>query len=259
MHLSTFFTALLAAAPLVVQASPISLEGDKLENVEVEKRGIGRLKYPLYLTTLPKNMTFTLNEIAKNIPKGMEAWVEDGKKLPYTVSNADVEAAKKRGAKGVLLGRFAMQTGGSGFGGGTGSSFNIKYTISGRAPEAAGTAVQKTPGTLTISTSDWGVFGRPDTTTFSWNVGQSGWGTWTAKTPTLVSPDDAFIAVAYVPKMKAYIFSLTTDTDSITKFMRGMVGAVLTLHEVVLSAGSSSLGTVASLGMKAALWVPKAL
>ncbi|KAK1983056.1 hypothetical protein LZ30DRAFT_575557, partial [Colletotrichum cereale] len=103
---------------------------------------------------------------------------------------------------------------------GPGSSFNIKYTVGGRSPQAVGTAVQNTKGTLTVSTSEWGTFGRPDYTLFSWQTGDSGWGTWSAKTPTLTSPDDTFITIAYCPDNKSYVFGLTTDGPAVTKFLR---------------------------------------
>ncbi|OBR14817.1 hypothetical protein CH63R_03543 [Colletotrichum higginsianum IMI 349063] len=136
---------------------------------------------------------------------------------------------------------------------GEGSSIHIKYTISSLSSQAKNTAVKVVNGTLTVGSSTWGSIKRPDHFTYFWQLGDSGWGTWTSEIGDFASPDDTFITVGYVPETQDYAFGLTTKTDAITKFLQSVVRGIISIHTIALSAGSSSLGTVASVGIKVAL------
>ncbi|WQF86825.1 hypothetical protein CDEST_11839 [Colletotrichum destructivum] len=210
MHLSTFFTALIAAAPLIVKASPFSLvDGNEHGPQNIGERAIfPRIKTKVFLSLLPNDVKFTVNEIKFNKPDGSQAWREGGpSKVPFTIATN----------------------------------------------EAKGTAVKAVNGTLTVGSSTWGSIKRPDHFTYFWQLGDSRWGTWTSEIGDWASADDTFITVGYVPETQDYAFGLTTNTDAITKFLQSVVRGIISIHMIVLSAGSSSLGTVASVGTKVAL------
>ncbi|EFQ25706.1 hypothetical protein CGRA01v4_02221 [Colletotrichum graminicola] len=246
MHLSTFFTALIAAAPLVVKASPLSIvDGNEYGPQDIEERAMfPRIKTKVFLSLLPDDVKFTVNEIKMDKPDGSQAWREGGPAVPFTIATSEVTAAIAKKWRGVYLGELAMQKDKAG----EGSSFHIKYTIS--SPSSAAKVVS---GTLTIGSTTWGAVSRPDHITYSWQLGDSGWGTWTSEVLGLSSPDDTFITVGYVPEKQIYAFGLTTKTDAITKFLGSVVRGIINFHTIALSAGSSSLGTVASVGIKVAL------
>ncbi|KAK1954520.1 hypothetical protein LY78DRAFT_664291 [Colletotrichum sublineola] len=252
MHLSTFFTALIAAAPLVVKASPLSVvDGNEHGPQNIGERSIfPRIKTKVFLSSLPDDVKFTVNEIKFNKPDGSLAWREGGPtKVPFTIATNDVNVAIAKKWRGVYLGELAMQKDKAG----EGSSFHITYTISSLSSQAKDTAVKAVNGTLTVGSSTWGTIKRPDHITYFWQLGDSQWGTWTSEVGDFASPDDTFITVGYVPETQDYAFGLTTHTDSITKFLQTVVRGIISLHMITLSLGSSSLGTVASVGIKVVL------
>ncbi|KAJ0161685.1 hypothetical protein CTA2_5807 [Colletotrichum tanaceti] len=252
MHLSTFFTALFAVAPLVAEASPLSVvDGNEHERRNIGERAIfPRIKTKVFLSLLPDNVKFTVNTIKFNKPDGSQAWREAGpSKVPFTIGTNEVKAAIAKKWKGVYLGELAMQKNTAG----EGSSVQITYTISSLSSQAKDAAVKAVNGTLTVGSSAWGTIKRPDHFTYFWQLGDSGWGTWTSEIADWASADDTFISVGYVPETQDYAFGLTTYTDAITKFVQSAVKGIINIQMIALSFGSSSLGTVASVGIKVAL------
>lgn len=205
--------------------------------------GIGKMTIPLFLGSLPAGMTFTIDEISKDVPANFWAHFS-GDSAPRTIHSEAVSQATSEGKRGVRLGECMLSTDGFGLSSGQGGSFLIKFTIAGRPNAYPDAEVQNIQGTLSIGTSEWGKVSRPDQTTFHWQVaGQSR--TYTAKTPTLVYLDDTVLAVAYAPEQKSYMFGLTNEQTLIVKVMQGMVGGILTGHKVLWS---TAAGMVASTG-----------
>ncbi|KAL0948090.1 hypothetical protein HGRIS_010711 [Hohenbuehelia grisea] len=205
--------------------------------------GMGQMTIPIYLASLPEGMSFTIDEISKDVPSNFWAYFS-GKSTPRTISPEAVSEATSKGTRGVLLGEFMLRTDGFGLSSGQGASFLVKFTIAGRPDAYPDAVVQNMQGTLSIGTSEWGTFSRPDQTNFHWQIaGQSR--TYTAKTPTLTYLDDSVIAVAYVPDQKSYLFGLTNEQTLIVKIMQTMVGGILTGHKVLWS---TAAGMVAGIG-----------
>ncbi|KZV73769.1 hypothetical protein PENSPDRAFT_662811 [Peniophora sp. CONT] len=209
--------------------------------------GIGAMNVPLFLTTLPEGMSFTLNSITKDVPQGF--WAHEslatGITLPHTFEASDVVAGHSQNKRGARIVELSLRTDGWGLHGGQGGSFVLKFTISGRPTDQPDAPTQNnTEGTLTIGTSEWGVFSRPDQTTFTWQIGDKH-RTYTAKTPTLTYLDDSCLAVAWLPDQKTYVFGVDNQQDFIVKLMRGGVSAILAGHKVVWS---TAAGAVAAFG-----------
>ncbi|KAL0942737.1 uncharacterized protein CTRU02_200623 [Colletotrichum truncatum] len=217
------------------------------------------MRIPLYVGMLPPNMTLTIDKIIETKPSGVDLWEEGVPKLPFTITSAQAETNRNKGWRGVRIGDFVSSMSGFGLGKNAGGVFDIRYTIAGRPDEAAGTGVQNIQGWLTISTSDWGILGRPDTTNFQWKVGESSVETYVADTPDLTYLDDTVITVVYVPESKEYMVGVTNQADTIVKFMQTAVKGILTLHEVAVDgvidlAGGHVAAVAAGLGMKAVSW-----
>jgi hypothetical protein len=208
--------------------------------------GIGQMTVSLFLSTLPEGMTFTIDEISKNVPSGFWAHMSMPNDLtfPHTFQSSEITEgfpSNKRGASIVTL---QLRTDGTGLGGGQGGSFLIKFTIKGRPTEHPEAPVQDIKGSLTIGTSEWGYFSRPDQTNFSWQIeGQHS--TYTAKTPTLSYLDDSCLAIAYLPDQKTYVFGVTNQQDFIVKVMQGGVSAILAGHKALWS---TAAGMVCAIG-----------
>lgn len=210
--------------------------------------GIGQMTIPLFLSTLPEGMTFTIDEITKDAPSGFWAYIglPNGVTFPHTFQPSDIAEGLPSNKRGARIAELALRCDGGFFGlhGGQGGSFVIKFTIKGRPKDHPEAAVQDTKGTLTIGTSEWGVFSRPDKTNFSWQIGENH-RTYTAATPTLTYLDDSCLAVAYLPEQKTYVFGVTNQQDFLVKVMQGGVDAIIAGHKVLWSAAA---GMVASIG-----------
>lgn len=262
MLLITLLTSLLAAVSLT-RASPVPTMNDAVDILDaapvhqLNDRAIGVMRIPLYLGVLPPNMTFTIDEITETVPKGMRAY-RGARPLPIKVSADEVATATKAGQRGVQLGTYELATT-SALGGGQGASFLIKFTIAGRPSEANGTAVQDVKGTVTIGTSEWGTFGRPDNTIFNWQIANSPHGVYTAKTPTLTYLQDTVIAIAYAPENKAYMMGMTNQAPAIVKLMQTAVGGIVAGHALLWGAAAGMVGTIAGVAMNVVIWVPQAV
>ncbi|KDQ16353.1 hypothetical protein BOTBODRAFT_31040 [Botryobasidium botryosum FD-172 SS1] len=208
--------------------------------------GIGKMTIPLYLTTLPEGMTFTLTSVSRDVPNGF--WAHESLAsnitLPHTFQHSDIVTGRDTNKRGARVGDFSLMTDGSGLHGGQGGSFVLKFTIAGRPNDHPEAPAQNTEGTLTIGTSEWGFFSRPDQTNFSWQIGDQH-RTYTAKTPTLVYLDDSCLAIAWLPDQKIYVFGVDNQQDFIVKLMQGGVSAILAGHKV---AWSTAAGSVAAFG-----------
>ncbi|CAM6002912.1 unnamed protein product [Sphagnum balticum] len=208
--------------------------------------GLGQMTIPIFLSTLPEGMTFTIDEISKDAPSGFWAYISlpNGLTFPHTFRPSEITEGFSSNKRGARIAELDLRTDGSGLGGGQGGSFVIKFTINGRPNEHPDAPVQNTKGTLTVGTSEWGFFGRPDQTNFSWQIGDNH-RTFTAKTPNLGSLDDSCLAVAYLPDNKTYVFGVTNQQDFIVKVMQGGVSAILAGHKVLWS---TAAGLVAPIG-----------
>ncbi|KAF8938328.1 hypothetical protein EDD21DRAFT_371031 [Dissophora ornata] len=208
--------------------------------------GIGQMTIPLYLASLPEGMTFTINEVTKDVPTNFWAYFSPASSgdLPRAIQANEVATAHEKGQRGTKVGEFALRTDGAGFSSGQGGSFLVKFTIAGRPSAYPDAELQNIQGTLSIGTSEWGTFSRPDQTNFQWQIaGHSR--TFTASTPTLAYLDDTVIAVAYVPEQKNYLFGVTNEQTFIVKAMQTMVGGIISGHKVLWS---TAAGMVASIG-----------
>lgn len=209
--------------------------------------GFGQMTIPLFISSLPEGMTFAINDITKDVPENFWAHFSSphaGEGFPRTVQPSEVTSAVAQNHRGLKLGEFMLRTDGAGFSSGQGGSFLVKFTIAGRPTGHEDAAEQNIQGTISIGTSEWGAFSRPDQTNFQWQIGDKS-RTFTAKTPTLTYLDDTVIAVAYLPDQKSYIFGLTNEQDAIVKVMQGMVGGIIAGHKVLWS---TAAGMVAGIG-----------
>ncbi|KAG8354354.1 hypothetical protein FVEN_g7642 [Fusarium venenatum] len=208
--------------------------------------GIGQMTIPLYLSALPEGMTFTVDEIKQDVPSGFWAYISypNGITFPHTFNLSDITEGQHNKLRGAKIAELALRTDGFGLHGGQGGSFVVKFTISGHPKDHADLPDQNITGSLSIGTSEWGVFSRPDQTNFMWQVeGQQR--TFTAGTPTLTYLDDSCLAVAYVPEEQKYVFGVSNEQDFIVKLLQGGVDAILTGHKVLYS---TAAGMVASFG-----------
>ena len=198
----------------------------------------------LYIAAIPKGMTFTIDEINPTTPSGM--WTNMSPystSFPQTYTAQEIADGKPSNHRGAKVCELMLRTA-STFDSGPGGSFLLKFTIKGRPDEYPDADVQDTKGQLTIGTTEWGRFSRPDQTTFSWTIdGRSQ--TYTAKTPTLTYLDDSCMLLSYVPESKAYVFGVTNQQDFLVKLTQGAVGAIVTGHKFLWS---SAAGLVTSIG-----------
>ena len=208
--------------------------------------GIGQLTIPIFVSTLPEGMTLTIDEITKDAPSGFWSHMSlpNNMSFPHKFTTQEIKDGLPSNKRGAKVAELNLRTDGTGLGGGQGGSFLIKFTIQGRPDEYPEADVQNTKGQLTISTSEWGFFSRPDQTNFVWTIGDKS-ASYTAKTPTLAYLDDSCLAVGYVPDKKAYVFGVTNQQDFIVKLAQGAIKGVIAGHQVLWSAGA---GMVTSIG-----------
>lgn len=211
--------------------------------------GIGQMTIPLYLSALPEGMTLTIDEIVKNEPAGFWAHISQPHEVPsfpHTFRASDVAAGQPSNQRGAKIAELCLRTGGAtGLGGGQGGSFLLQFTLRGRpAAHPDAPALQDVRGTLAVGTSAWGVFSRPDETSFAWEI-EGRPHTFSAPTPTLGYLDDACLAVAYVPEEKKYVFGVSNQQDFIVKVMQGGVSGIIEGHKVLWSTAG---GMVAAIG-----------
>ena len=257
-------TILALALPLLglSRATPIPMED---EARSLDERGFGKMTIPLWIASLPKNMTFTITDITPVQPKGMTAFYNLGRgvKLPISITGDAVSTAlaNKNTPYGVSVGEFSLMTGNSGFGGGQGGSFNIKFNIAGLPPAAASANLpaQNINGQLTIATSEWGFFARPDQTIFTWTVGSGGSGTYSAKTKTLTYLDTTVLAVAYLPDTTQYVFGLTNTQTTIVKIAQAMVGGIIEGHKALWSYGAGLVVGIGGTVFSVVAWAASSL
>lgn len=208
--------------------------------------GIGTIAIPIFVSVLPKGVTLTIDSITKDAPSGFRAEMSlpNGVSFPHTFTSQDVEDGRPSNERGAKVASLSLWTDGWGLHGGQGGSFLVKFTIKGRPEDHPEADEQNTSGQLTIGTSEWGVFSRPDQTNFVWTIGDKS-ATFTAKTPMLTYLDDSCIAVEYVPDKKAWVFGVTNQQDFIVKLMQGAVGGIIAGHKALWGVGA---GMVASIG-----------
>ncbi|KAK7915190.1 hypothetical protein PG985_012893 [Apiospora marii] len=212
--------------------------------------GIGQMTIPLYLSALPEGMTLTIDEIVKNEPAGFWTHISQPNEVPsfpHQFSASDIAAGQPSNKRGAKIAELCLRTGGAtGLGGGQGGSFLLKFTLRGR-PDAHPDAreLRDVKGTLTVGTSAWGFFSRPDQTTFAWEIEGGKPNTYTAATPTLGYLDDSCLAVAYVPEEKTYVFGVSNQQDFIVKVMQGGVSGIIAGHKVLWTTAG---GMVAAIG-----------
>lgn len=209
--------------------------------------GIGKITIPLFLSSLPEGMTLTIDDITKDVPSGFWAHISmpNGvSSFPHTFHPSSIAEGHPSNKRGAKVAEFCLMTDGFGLKGGNGGSFVVKFTIKGRPNDQPQALVQDTKGTLTIGTSEWGFFSRPDQVNFWWQIGDMH-RTYTAKTPSLSYLDDSCMAVAYVPEEKAYVFGVTNQQDFIVKVMQGAVSGIIAGHQVLWATGA---GLVTSIG-----------
>ncbi|BFZ63836.1 hypothetical protein YB2330_004972 [Saitoella coloradoensis] len=214
--------------------------------------GIGQMTIPLFLASLPAGMTFTIDEITKDVPENF--WANfSGDAAPRAIQPDAVSQATSEGKRGVRVGEFMLRTDGFGLSSGNGASFLMKFTIAGRPDAYPDAEVQNMQGTLSIGTSEWGTFSRPDQTNFVWQIaGQSR--TFTAKTPTLTYLDDTVMAVAYVPEQKSYLFGVTNEQTAVVKVMQTMVGGIIAGHKVLWSAAAGMVSSIGGIAFGVVAW-----
>lgn len=208
--------------------------------------GVGRMTIPLFLSTLPEGMSFTVDEINMNVPSGFWGLIgglPSGFTFPHTYTASDIAEGQPSNKRGAKIATLELATDGV-FQSGNGGSFVVKFTISGRPDAYPDLPVKTTKGTLTVGTSQWGWFSRPDQTNFSWQIGEQHQ-TYTAKTPTLTYLDDSCLAVAYFPDQKDYVFGVNNQQDFLVKLMQGAVGGIIAGHKAVWSVAA---GWVAPIG-----------
>jgi len=195
--------------------------------------GIGKMTIPLFLSTLPEGMTFTIDEFNPNVPKDFYAHITlpNGITYPHTFTPSEIAAGSPSNHRGAKIAELILQTE-SAFTSGQGASFLIKFTISGKPKDQPDAPVQNAKGTLTIGTSEWGTFTRPDQTTFSWQIGDQHQ-TYTAKTPTLTYLDDSCLVVGYVAAQKGYVFGVTNQQDFLVKLMQGGISGIIAGHKAL--------------------------
>ena len=207
--------------------------------------GVGQMTIPLYVAAIPKGMTLTIDEINRTTPSGMWTHISlpNNMSFPHTFTTQEIANGKPDNHRGAKVGELMLRTDGA-FDSGQGGSFLLRFTIKGRPDEYPYADIQNTKGQLTIGTSEWGRFSRPDQTTFSWTI-ENRSQTYTAKTPTLSYLDDSCMLLSFVPESKAYVFGVTNQQDFLVKVMQGAIGGIITGHKALWS---TAAGLVTSIG-----------
>lgn len=245
--------------------------------------GIGKMVVPLFLSTLPEGMTFTIASLDANTPSGMYTYNMFTLGLPHTYSvristsifkhdhtdlrqASDISSGATNNKRGAKLAELTMACDGA-FNSGTGGSYLMKFMIKGRPTAHPEMPEAHISGTLTVSTSDWGTFSRPDTTHFNWTIdgvkpllgpeGQasSNHGTFSASTPYLGYLEDSCITVLAIPDKGAYAFGVANQQDLLVKVLQLSVPAILAGH--VLAWGYAAGWVIAGGAgvVKAVVWV----
>ncbi|KAF9343815.1 hypothetical protein BGX34_006337 [Mortierella sp. NVP85] len=216
--------------------------------------GIGQLGIPLYLASLPDGMTFTINEVTQNVPTNFWASTDRIGELPRTIKASDVATACKSDPRGTYIGGFELRTGGFGLSSGQGGSFLVKFTISGRPSAYPDVAPQDMQGALSIGTSKWGTFSRPDKIVFQWQIAGTS-STFTADVPMLTSPDNSLINIGYAPDKSNYVITISSQQSTIIKILQGMIGGIFAGHAAIWSYGAglaaATVGTATAVGTAA--------
>lgn len=165
--------------------------------------------------------------------------------FPDTFGASDIAAGQLSNKRGAKISELCLRNGGSGLGGGQGGSYLIKFTLSGR-PDAHPDAreLRDMKGSLTVSTSAWGFFSRPDQTSFAWEVEGGKPNTYSAPTPTLGYLADSCLAVAYVLEEKAYVLGVTNQQDFIVKVMQGGVSGIVAGHKVLWTTAGGMVAVI---------------
>ena len=207
--------------------------------------GFGQMTIPLYLSVLPEGMTFTIDEINQDQPSGFWANISypNGITFPHTFTPSDITEGQHNKYRGAKIAELQLRTDGWGLHGGQGGSFVVKFTISGRPKDHADLPDQNMKGSLSIGTSEWGFFSRPDKTNFIWQIeGQQR--TFTASTSTLSYLDDCCLAVAYASDEKKYVFGVSNQQDFIVKLLQGGVAPIGGTAFAVVAWGASQIDGV---------------
>ncbi|RBR06806.1 uncharacterized protein FIESC28_10922 [Fusarium coffeatum] len=189
--------------------------------------GFGQMTIPLYLSGFWAQISY---------PNGIT--------FPHTFTPSDITEGQHNKYRGAKIAELRLRTDGWGLHGGHGGLFVVKFAISGRPKDHADLPGKNMKGSLSIGTSEWGFFSRPDKTNFIWQIeGQQR--TFTASTPTLSYLDDSCLAVAYAPDEKKYVFRVSNQQDFIVKLLQGGVGAIISGHKLLWS---TAAGWVAPIG-----------
>lgn len=122
-------------------------------------------------------------------------------------------------------------------------------------------------GTLTIGTSTWGLFTRPDKTNFFWTIDgvkplpgpdgtpTSSHGTFTADTPYLGYLEDSCITVTAIPEKGAYGLGVSNQQDLLVKILQGAVPAIMAGHLLVWGHAAGWVIASGATVVKAVVWV----
>ncbi|KAM0231460.1 hypothetical protein ACHAPO_008570 [Fusarium lateritium] len=186
--------------------------------------GIGTMTFPLYIKKMPDNMRFTVTEVKGLNPPNNGEWYY-WNNCPATPFTVDLE--KREG----FLGEFRLSPN-SVTQSGQGPKFEVRFTIEGTSPTGV---TSSRNGWLTISTSEWGWFARPDNGLITFVFDGSAAETLLFNTPILAYLDDCNIVVEWLKNESAVGMTVTSDKTTIKQLCEYAIGGILTAHEKAAS------------------------
>ncbi|KAJ9662719.1 hypothetical protein H2201_006003 [Coniosporium apollinis] len=143
---------------------------------------------------------------------------QNAPKIPFTV-----DINKREG----YIGEFILAADGA-FQDGVGPNFGIKFQVSGTSP----TGVESTRnGYITLSTSEWGTFGRPDHGHVTFVFDGSAAHTYMYNTPTFSYLDGINIAIRWLEKENAVGITVSMDKTLIKEICDRAIRGILYAHE----------------------------
>ncbi|KAI9709004.1 MAG: hypothetical protein M1812_007817 [Candelaria pacifica] len=192
--------------------------------------GIGNMVFPLYVRKLPENMKFTITEIKPVDPAEGGNWYKYASTAatPFTLDTT-TSAGK--------IGDFYLACN-STFQSGPGPSYEIRFRIDGTSPTNVSSS---RTGFLTLSTTSWGTFQRPDNGLVSFVFDGSASHVLSFPTPTLTYLDDVNIVVEWLPKENALGLTVTSDKTFTKQLAEYAIGGIFKAHE---KAASWAIGKV---------------
>ncbi|KAL6922647.1 hypothetical protein FSST1_006673 [Fusarium sambucinum] len=182
--------------------------------------GIGTMTFPLYINKMPDNMRFTVTEVKGFDPPNNGEWryLNNCPATPFTV-----DLDERHGFLGEfrLSPKTVMQSG-------QGPKFEVRFTIEGASPTGV---TSSRNGWLTISTSEWGWFTRPNNGLITFVFDGSAAETLLFDTPILTYLDDCNIVVEWLKNESAVGMTITSDKTIIKKLCECAIGGILTAHK----------------------------